>query len=139
LTGPEHSSGTARTAKKAHELSRGTLFLIDLFLDEATTTVNQAESIRVVMSNGAGVVKVLKSTGIVRAQVHVLHGHTDISDEPTVSRITQLHVSGDGKLVYMLESGEQFVADSDSEPVRLSPLPYVGAAASIALQADTTA
>jgi hypothetical protein len=122
---PEHSSDAARTAKKAYELPLGTLFLLDLFLDEATATVNQAGSIRVVMSTGSGVIKMLTATGIIGAQLHVLRSHALMTDEPSVSMITQLHVSGDGKLVYALESGEQFVVDGDSEPALLSPLLHI--------------
>ncbi|ANB72617.1 hypothetical protein AYM40_09735 [Paraburkholderia phytofirmans OLGA172] len=121
MTEPEHEPDTARTVKTAFELPLRTLFLIDLVLDPATI-VNEAASVRVILSTGSGVVKMLTATGATAAQVHVLHSHERIIDEPSVSRVADLHVSDDGKLVYSLESGEQFLVDRDSEPVLLLPL-----------------
>ncbi|MFL9910314.1 hypothetical protein [Paraburkholderia sp. RL17-337-BIB-A] len=123
LTGLKHSSGWASAVKKAYELPVRTLFLIDLFLDPATCA-EEAGSIRVVMSTGLGVAKMLTARGVIAAQVHVLHKHERITDKPSVSRVTDLRVSDDGKLVYVVDSEEQFFVDCDAEPVVLSPLLY---------------
>ncbi|WP_321927850.1 hypothetical protein [Paraburkholderia guartelaensis] len=80
---------------------------------------NFGNEVRVVTSCPNAITSLLAARDTRSAEIHMLLPIADRDDAPALQRITEVHLCNDGKCVFRVETGEQFLSVDGQEPIAM--------------------
>ncbi|WP_143325730.1 hypothetical protein [Paraburkholderia ribeironis] len=80
---------------------------------------NLGDEMRVVTSSPNVIISLLTAPDALSAEIHMLLPIADREDAPALQRITEVHLCNDGKCVFRVETGEQFLSVDGEEPIAM--------------------